>query len=124
MTRQMPGSDSATSRPRSSERSIGVVGPQCGEIVLEDEGRGVVGIPHPAGSRVARAKITLRVVDRLAMGGGLLDLPLPGALGAVRRHQHPFAGERVKAPLGGAAPIEHPPLWPEPGGGYNSSFPW
>jgi hypothetical protein len=28
---------------------------------------------------------------------GLLDLPLPGAFGAMRRNQYPFTGQRIES---------------------------
>src|SRR5208282_2315898 len=63
----------------------------------EDEGVGIIGVDLAVRARIAGAEIAVGIV---AKRGGLrwpLDLPLPGALGALRRHQHPFAVERVEA---------------------------
>ena len=87
------------------ERGIGL---ERGEIVIEDERRGVSGIAHAAGARVPGTEVALRVVVRLPRRSGLLDLALPGPLGSMRRDQHPFTGERVEAAVGVLLPVEHP----------------
>ena len=70
------------------------------EVVVEDEGVRVVGIDGAVGAAVARAEIAWRVVRRRRGRRGPLRLACPGALVAMRRDQHPFAGERVEAAMG------------------------
>src|SRR5207245_2334800 len=84
-------------------------GLERGEIVVEDEGRSIVGIAYAAGAWIARAKIAGGVVLRLSGNGLFFHLTLPGPLRAVRRHQHPFARERIEAAVGILRPVEHAP---------------
>ncbi len=101
-TRQMPRSLSATgagayrAHSRVDAYPRRRVGQQRGVVVVEHEGRGVVRVAHAAGALVAGAEVARRVVGRALLGGRMLDLALPGALRAVRRDQHPLAGERVE----------------------------
>ena len=81
-----------------------------GEVVVENESSGVRRIAHPAGARVARTQIAVGVVIGLCGDGLVFHLPLPGALRAVRRHQHPFARQRIEPPVRILRPVEHETL--------------
>ena len=90
-------------QPIDVHRRTPAAGGERGEVVLEDEGLGVLGVAVPADALVAGAEVAGRVVGRPPRDRGLLDLPLPRSLGAVRRDEHPLAAERVEAavrPLG------------------------
>jgi hypothetical protein len=76
---------------------VGRVGLEGGEVVGEDEGARVVGVALAVGAHVPGAQVARGVVRGPLGGGGLLDLTLPRALRAVRRDEHPLAGERVEA---------------------------
>ncbi len=70
-----------------------------GEVVVEYEGAGVVGITRAARSRVTRAEIAARVIRRLGLLLVFLHLPLPGSLRAMRRDQHPRSVQDIKAAM-------------------------
>ncbi len=85
---------------------FGCVRQERGEVVGKDVGafvRGVaLGCPRSAatGALVARAQVAGRIVPRAYLRGRLLHLATPGALGAVRRHEQPFARQWVVAAVG------------------------
>ena len=85
-------------------------GLERGEIVIENERAGVGRIAHAAGARVARTQVAGGVVIGLCGAASFFHLPLPGALRAVRRNQHPFAGERIEPAMGILRPVEHETL--------------
>ena len=70
------------------------------EIVFEHECRSVIGIANAARARIAGAQVAGRIVRGLSFRGRRFHLPLPGALRAMRRYQHPFARERIQAAVG------------------------
>src|ERR1022692_4871241 len=81
------------------EASVGGLWFQGGEIVLEDEGRGVRRIVNPAGPGVSGAKVASRVVGGLGRGLELRYFSLPGTRGAMGRDQHPFVGQRIQSAM-------------------------
>ena len=90
-----------------SGRRVGRVGRQCGEVVLEYIAALVVGIAFAVDARVPGAQVAAGVVGRPRGAVDGLLLPLPGALGAVRRYQHPVAAERIVAAVRMVGRIEH-----------------
>ncbi len=88
-------------------RRVGRVGRQCGEVVLEDIAALVVGIALAVDARVPGAQVAAGVVGRPRGAVDGLLLPLPGALGAVGRYQHPVAAERIVAAVRMVGRIEH-----------------
>lgn len=70
-------------------------------IVVEDEDGGISGIALAASTGIARTKITVWIVSRLGALRYRIDLTLPGTLRAMRRNQHPLAGEDIQASMGG-----------------------
>src|SRR5690606_7518649 len=63
--------------------------------------RALVGrVALAAGAHVAGAQVTGRVEGGAVVGGRPLDLTLPRALRAVRRHHHPPVAQRVVAAVG------------------------
>jgi hypothetical protein len=72
------------------------VGPEGSEVVVEDQGTGVGGVPGATGPHISRTEITARVVIRLSPDRHLLDLALPGTERPVRRHHHPLVAEGVE----------------------------
>ena len=54
----------------------------------------------PTGARVSGAQIALRVELQRDRLGDLLRLPLPWALRALRRNDHPITPQRVPAAMG------------------------
>src|SRR6185437_15492198 len=75
----------------------GRVGQQGGVIVVEDEYAFINGRSMPSGALVAGAEIAVWVVVNVGKAGGLVDLSLPGALGAMWGDQNPLAAQRVVA---------------------------
>ncbi len=75
------------------------IGEQGSKVVFKDKGAGVLWVLVPAGAFVAGAEIAARVVLGAVVGRNLFHLAEPGALGAVRRNQHPVAIERVAPPV-------------------------
>ena len=73
------------------------------KIIVEHEGVRVVGIAGAAHAQVARTKIAVGVMGERCRRRFRLALALPGALRAVRRHQDPFAGQRIETAVRGAA---------------------
>ena len=69
------------------------------EIVVENEGRGVVRILFPACTRISGTEIAGWVIVWRIFERSFLYFALPGPLRAVRRDEHPFARERVEAPV-------------------------
>ncbi len=80
-------------------RAFGRFRHQCGKIVGKDKGSIIVGIDRAARPLVAGAQIAGRVVPRQHGTVRFLLLPLPRSLGAMRRHQHPLAGELIEPPV-------------------------
>ena len=79
-TRQVPGCDSAIEQP-VLDAFVPDVGAQGGEVVGEDEGRRVVGVPRSAGADVAGAEVARRVVGRPRRDGrASLRATQPGPL--------------------------------------------
>ena len=76
-------------------------GQKRGKVVVKDVGAGVGGRLYAAGAGVAGAEIAGGVIVERGGSDDLLGLALPGALGAVRRDQHPLAQKRVPAAVRG-----------------------
>ena len=77
------------------------------EVVVEDEGVGVVGIAVAVRAPVARAEVAVRVVGERRRCRRPLGLADPRPLVAVRRDQHPFAGQRVEPTMRDALGRQH-----------------
>ena len=82
------------------------VGFQRGEVVVEDEGVGIVRVDRAVRPRIAGAEVAGRVVRQHRRGGDGFALALPRPLHAMRRHQHPFAGQRVQPAVRRLAEVE------------------
>jgi hypothetical protein len=89
----------------------GGVGFECGEIVIEHEGPGVLRIVLAAGAGVAGAEIAGGVVIGKLLRWSVFDLALPGTVGAVGRYQDPLASQRIVAAVRVGLPVEHLVLW-------------
>src|SRR5512133_1613922 len=83
-------------QPVTALRSAGRLRHQGGKVVVEYVGGGVRGGARAACPFVARAQVASGVVLGAPLVGYILDLPLPGACGAVRRYQDPFTGQPVE----------------------------
>ena len=82
------------------------VAAQRGEIVVEHEGVRVVGVLSAVRSHIAGAEVAGRVVGGQPGRGNRLAPALPRALHAMRRNQHPFAGQRVEPAMRGVRELE------------------
>ena len=70
-----------------------------GEIIVEDEGRGVLRILFAAGALVPRTEVACGIVGGLVFGRGVLSLALPWPVCPMRRNQDPFPGQGIKPPV-------------------------
>ena len=88
------------------KRPVRCVGAQCGEIVLEDKGVGVVRIDQSAGPFVAGAEIAGRVVLWQGKGWRRFRLALPGSFHAMGRDKYPLSGKQIAAAVGVLGRVE------------------
>ena len=93
-------------RLRGEERILPVARPrfvgrrrilQRGKIIGEHERSAIVGVHSAAGACRTRTEMAARIVRHPRRDGRLVHLSQPRPLRALRRHQHPAAGERIAA---------------------------
>jgi len=73
---------------------------ECGEIIRKRVGRGVSGVALTASPGITGAEVTVRIMSRQSCGNRWrLQRSLPGALGPLRRYEHPFPAQRIEAPM-------------------------
>src|SRR5687767_12976922 len=79
------------------------------EVVVEYKCARICRIMHSTGARIPWAKIAVRIMRRPFDRMVILDLPLPRPFAAMRRNEHPLAGEHILAAMWGACECAHAP---------------
>ncbi len=83
------------------EMSVGHILFECGKVVLEDIGSGVLGRLVATGAGVAGAEVAGGIVGEGLRLCGVLGLALPGAQGAMGGHDDPLTPEGIPAAMWG-----------------------
>ena len=81
------------------QRCVGrrIIREQRGEVVREHERGGVGRVERAVCAHIAGAQVTAWLVGRSAIGRRRRYRPLPRALPALRRDEHPVAGQQIAA---------------------------
>ena len=69
---------------------IGHIGRQCRKVIREDERIRIVGVSKTAGSLIAGAEKTIRIMRETLARWRRFNLPVPRPLRALRRDQYPL----------------------------------